>query len=602
MPKLKFKHVKPDVEYDYVIIGAGIAGLYSAWRILDHFGRDTKIAICERLNRTGGRLDSDQVDIRDDEFMPVPRGVSKVKEEQGGMRFNYEMHELMQTFEKLGLCDQIVPFPMSSSVSPKSGMPAINTNRYFIRGRSFTVAEANAGNNMIWSELYDLNEAEVGLSPSQIVTNVYRRLLLENRIKFGQEQTPEFWTKFRETCTWRGVKLIDWQMGGLLKDMGYSAECLELLADTIGFAGLFKGPGNAGDGMQVLADFPVDPVYYTLRDGFSTLPNSIVAEIKDSADIFLSTNVNSLQSIEGGFNVVLSEAQKYQNATPTNGETKTIRGKKVISAIASKGMKELFVRSTALHLHEGARQLWEDINASIGMELMKINFYYYEAWWLNGATGRPDIQFGPNFSSMPINSIYPFYAVDNVEVTDDGKSLKILDKDKPAALTMYCDFTNAVFWGGLQNVGPKYETALQIEEDELEPQRIYGASEAVVAELSKQLGILFGMTNVPSPALTSFRAWNGEDDFEFAYHQWGLSVEDSKVRARLAKPYADKDFFICNEAFSDMQGWVMGSLRSSNDALKHLGIKPLDNPQCKSSEPEEVSDESNRRYSGFWGG
>lgn len=596
MPKLSFKQVKEGDEFDFVIIGAGISGLYCAWRLLEKYGSETKIAIYERINRTGGRLDSDKVPIEDDEYLPTSRGESCVKEEQGGMRFNYEMKELMQTFKKLGICNQIVPFPMSSNVD------GVNTNRYYVRGTSFSVTEAAESDQMIWSEIYDLNTEEMGLSPAQIVTNAYRSILLENNIKFGQEQTPEYWSKLRETCTWRGVRLIDWQMGGLLKDMGYSDECVEMLADTIGFTGLFKGSGNAGDGLQVLADFPVDPVYYTFKKGFSTLPDTIVDQIKGSVKIFLSTNVNSIhRGNKRKFKLVLSEAEEFQNATPSNGELKEITAKKVISAVASKGTKDLFVRSPALHRHEKARQLWEDIDASLGMELMKINLYYYEAWWLNGSTGRPPIQFGPSFSNMPVNSIYPFYAAGNTEVTDDGKSLKILDSDKPAALTMYCDFTNAIFWSGLQNVGPKFTSDLQEDQNNVRPQALYPASQVLVKELSRQIGLLFGTTNVPVPALTSFRAWNGSDDFEYAYHQWKLGVVDSEVRRRLAKPYDDRDFFICNEAFSDMQGWVNGSLRSSNAVLKHLGIDPLDDDKCEGPADTEDKKASTICNSGLWG-
>jgi hypothetical protein len=103
-----------------------------------------------------------------------------VKGEQGGMRFNYNMTELMTLNGDLNLCDQIVPFPMSSTG---------DTNRLCIRGHSFSVAEANDGGNMIWSQLYNLDPREVGLSPMQIVTNAYNRILEANDIILEEDQT-----------------------------------------------------------------------------------------------------------------------------------------------------------------------------------------------------------------------------------------------------------------------------------------------------------------------------------------------------------------------------------------------------------------------------
>ncbi len=51
-------------EVDIVIVGAGMSGLYVAWRLLmDDPNRN--ICIVDRINRTGGRLDSDLVEFPD---------------------------------------------------------------------------------------------------------------------------------------------------------------------------------------------------------------------------------------------------------------------------------------------------------------------------------------------------------------------------------------------------------------------------------------------------------------------------------------------------------------------------------------------------------
>lgn len=582
----RFADASAEEAADIVIVGAGISGLYCAWRIAQE-QPDKTILIVERLNRTGGRLDTDIVRVKRHQH---------VREEEGGMRFNYQMNELMRLICALGLCDQIVPFPMGSED---------NTNRYNVRGHSFTVQDAADSDQMIWSELYALRPEEVGLSPTDIVTAAFNNILYANGV-VGTDGTPGFWQRFREEFTWKDKPMCEWQLWGLLRDMGYSEECVQMLSETIGFAGPFKSLANAGDALQILADFPNNPVYYTFREGFSTLPNAIVSWLEDNASdrvrILLSSNVDRITDGEGddAYTLAVTEAPGV-NANPfiPGGETKLVRcGERLILAAAARGLETLFITSPALHARSDAPTLWENLRSALGMKLMKINLYFDRPWWFNGQIGRPPIQFGPNFTDMPVNAVYPFYSLrrpDSPNTTPRPYAA--------AALTIYCDFDNTNFWKGLQNIGPKFTSELQAEQDEKGV--MFPASVAVVEEARRQLGTLFGTSWVPEPILTSYRLWNGEDDFEYAYHQWRLNVRDSAVMTYLAAPRADLN--VCNEAYSDMQGWVNGSLRSADNALGHLGISPLDGEKCQDPDDTRSTDPHTVRpfrpiRMGLWGG
>lgn len=579
MTKLTFDQSPSEHETDIVIVGAGISGLYTALRLVEE-DPDRTVTIVERLNRTGGRLDTDLIEFADDVV---------VREEEGGMRFNYDMTELMQLINKLGLCDQIVDFPMGSA-----GM----TNRFHLRGRSFTKAEANATVNRIWGEIYDLNENERGLSPTQLVTKAFDLVLAENGDSNTPGRTPEDWTHLRNNYTWQGTTLNNWQMWSLLRSMNYSEECIQMLTETIGFAGPFKAPINAGDAFQILADFPKDPTYFTFRDGFSTLPNTVAerltTEYGDRVTIRLSSNVDAIEREGDGFRFRITKAADDANSNPyiPDGETKYIRTHHTVLAVATAGMERLISTSPALNDHPLAHRLWESVHASRGMKLMKINLYFDSPWWGEKGIISPAVQFGPNFSSLPINAIYPFYALVDPDKTAEA----------PAALTIYCDFNNTNFWAGLQNLEPMFESPKQTEQNNKVPQTSFGASRALVDEAKRQLCTLFGTTTVPEPVLTSYRLWNGTDDFEYAYHQWRLGVNDIIVREFLANPM--DGVYCCNEAISDMQGWVNGSLRSSNDALARLGVGPLDNDPCTKDDVSETADTPAalvRVTPGLWG-
>lgn len=565
------------------IIGAGVSGLYCAWRLLEADpGR--RVTIVERLNRIGGRLDTDIVEIA---------GGRKVREEEGGMRFNYGMTELMTLNRALGLCDQIVPFPMASPDG---------TNRFFVRGRSFSTAAAAASDQMIWSHLYRLSPEETGFSPTDLVTNAFNAILRANGAQPEDGRPPEFWTRFREEFRWGGRPMKDWQVWGLLRTMGYSEECVDMLSQTIGFAGPFKSMANAGDAFQILADFPDDPHYYTFKNGFSTLPDALAAELErrhgDNVRVLLCADVDSVSRRAGGFRLDVTEAPEERDSRPSipGGVRKRIEAETLIVAVAAKGAEDLFHRSPAFRDDPDAERLWNAIHSALGMKLMKINLYFDHAWWRDGESGRPPVQFGPNFSDLPVNAVYPFYALPEQERLLHGAAE---DEGGPAALTIYCDFDKTNFWHGLQAGGPMFFSPLQEKESARRPQRIYGASVAVVDAAKAQFQKLFGVKDVPDPVLTSYRLWDGENDFEFAYHQWRMGVGDAAVRDYLSHPIEGVHF--CNEAFSDMHGWVNGSLRSANLALAHFGLKPLDGAPCESPHDAPPASAAARRP-GLWGG
>ena len=538
---------------DVLIVGAGVSGLYAAWRLLKN-NPNQKVTIIERLNRTGGRLDTDLIKIKNGSD-----GDSIVRDEEGGMRFTYEMTELMSLFYGLQLCDQIVDFPMT-------------TNRFFVRGRSFTADEAAANSNALWGELYDLDPAEQNQSPGTILNIIYNRILKANGVEEAPANpTPEFWQKFRLDFKWKGVPLNKWQMGGLFSDMGYSKECIKMMVDTVGFQAPFLSTVSAGEAWQILEDFPKNPHYHTFKYGFSTLIKALQEEVEEmGGKIHLNTNLNNISKAkDNGYSVKVSPSDSNTSSFPISKASKTIHASKIIMAIASNAMQQVFINSPVLREAKNAGQIWEDIHSIVNMRLLKINLYFAKPWWRNGETGQPPINFGPSFTDMPINAVYPFYPV-------DGPS-----NDNPAALTIYCDYNNTNYWEGLQNVGPLFDSKLQKEHSK-PPQTVFAASQMVVDEAIKQFKLLFKTHYVPDPVMTSYRNWDGEDHFGYAYHQWAMNTDDRKVISRMTQLIPEEEIYSCNEAWSDMQGWVNGSLRSTDLVLAKFGLENINDafPSC----------------------
>ncbi len=569
---------------EIVVVGAGMAGLYVSWRLLRE-DPAREICILERIDRTGGRLDSDVIRFDDGE---------RVKEEEGGMRFTFDtMDDLMSLFLILGIDDQIVPFPMNSG----------GNNRLHFRGHAFTNAEARRDDFAIWSELYDLQPAERGLDPKIMINTVFNRILAENpQFKHRPScRTPTFWQDFRLDCCWNGVALKDWTLWNLLDAMGYSNECITLLYRVLGFNGTFLSEMNAGEAFQLLEDFPAEPEFKTLENGFSTLPNALVRDI-GTERIFTGTNVDRIEDRdEDGY--TLSYTTAGADGAPRTG---TIRAQKVVLALPRLALEKLYIHSDALNrLDRGqAHTLWNTLQTTTNQPLLKINLYYDKAWWGNKLSGEAPVSFGPNFSDLPLGSVYPFYALDEalfaaaeyqawatvhdyeapVPVKLRLDAIAAAKFERPAALTIYCDYLNINFWRALQRNGELFNSSMQEKCSRMDLQTVYPASEAVVNAATGFFRKLFNTHYVPRPVLTSARIWSGSTRFDtppaeqvgYGVHQWGLHADDRQVMAALVEPMAG--LYTCGEAYSDYQGWVEGALRSADRVLatKGLGcLKPI---------------------------
>ncbi len=147
---------------EVVIVGAGVAGLYCAYRLLTE-GKAKDVVIIERLNRIGGRLDTDLIQVKG-----ADGKVETVRDEEGGMRFNFGMHQLMALNGALNLCDSLVPFPMAPT-KPGFGL------YYFLRSNQFL-----NGNDAKWSQLYNLSQNEQGKSPGTLLGEIFQTILDAN--------------------------------------------------------------------------------------------------------------------------------------------------------------------------------------------------------------------------------------------------------------------------------------------------------------------------------------------------------------------------------------------------------------------------------------
>lgn len=508
---------------DIIIVGGGVGGLYCTWRLLEK-NPQTKILLFEQNNRIGGRLDTNLVRI--DGHL--------VKEEQGGMRFQKTQNTLMKLIEKLGL--KKIPFNMGDK-----------NNIFYLRGKKFTVGDTT--DNKIWKTIYNLNKDEEDKSSADILEEVIDKILEKNHLTNDDfPHTPEEWQNFRLNLEYKDRKIYKWGFWSLLSEYGLSQECITMLHDTQGFVGPYIQLVNAGTALQLFEDFPKDPEFFAFPLGFGTLPKTL----NDKIDEILQKNQPGWKVINEGshVNTLNYSDGKYQVVVSKQNNSFTFSSDKVILALPKFALEKLTATSTLLSSN---RPFLQAINGVVSMFLSKINLYYEERWWYT----KFHLNAGGSFTDLPIDQLYCFEPIEGEE------------KDGPSAITLYCSDFRGNYWEELQSVGEPYHT----EKFPENPPDMVPASTVVVEQATKQLKLMLGADDIPNPLLTSFKRW-AVDASGSAYHQWKIGANDVDLTRAIWHPH--KEVYVCGEAFSDVQAWVEGTLRTSERVLTDgFGLKPL---------------------------
>jgi hypothetical protein len=139
----------------------------------------------------------------------------------------------------------------------------------------------------------------------------------------------------------------------------------------------------------------------------------------------------------------------------------------------------------------------------------------------------------------------------------------------------YTDALDLGYWEGLR-YGPAYPdqpnpfTGSNPGSPEWPSQ---AATNAMVAEVTRQLAAVHSTLQVPMPYTTAFKDWR-DDPFGAAMHAWNPGVMSDQVMAALMQPRPGAGLFICGEAYSRHQGWAQGALMSAENVVEALGLAP----------------------------
>jgi lysine 2-monooxygenase len=514
---------------DVGLIGAGIAGVYSAWRLQQN-GRTP--VVFENSRRIGGRLMS-----------VTPPGMPDITGELGGMRFLSVQQMVSSLISYLGLSTALFPL----------GGP---NNLASLRSKILT------GDDFSNPALvpYNLLPSEQGKNPGELLVGAINTV-----IPNATTLTPQQWETVKQETMWNGDHLYNWGLWNVLLSINsatgqpvLSSEAYALLYDGGGYESLVDNWNCAEAFEYLLIDFPSNAQYQRLARGYQTLPQTLAQQFRQNGG---TINIaNSLMRITlntvNGANVVDFDVFDL-NTQSTN----YYRANALILALPRRALEIVFANSLLLP------DLQFVLDAVMPMPAQKTLLAYSSPWWQE-ALGLVN---GRSTTDLPIRQVYYF----GTQSGPDPNSL---------LLATYADGRCESFWRPLwggsitankstgklfakSQTKSKYfaPQAFQLAHPEIAPPAPLDVVETLQQLLAQMHGI--PLSDIPEPYFAAHMDWT-LDPYGAGWHFWQAGVNVAQTISGIRQPYNDYPLYICGEAYSNEQGWVEGALTSAEHVMQ----------------------------------
>lgn len=521
---------------DIAIVGAGVSGVYSAWRLKTKYPKK-KIVVFEASDHTGGRLLSVQ-----------PPGIGNMVAELGGMRILPATQPLIAALLKelnkeLPKNQRIetYPFPVDEP-----------QNIAFLRGTYLRLSDFTQNPDKV---PYRLSFLERGNSSGTIMVNAIEQIVPGiTNAKLSDDQRR----KMAREAVFGGRPLYEQGFWNVLLRV-ITGEAYQLGLDAGGYDSVLSN-WNAADAIPwFLSDFGITPVYEGFKQGFQQVPKTLAALFeKLGGEIRYGAKLDGFSHKDKQFEL------RFQDTTVNAGT--------LILAMPRRSLDLIAPGSPQLQEPAVARL----IGSVTPQPLFKLFTTYANPWWraagYNDAKGTfVPVESGRTVTSLPVRQTYYW-------PTSEGKPAKA----GPAMLmASYDDGSNIGFWDGLRPQRRRAWRSGQEVPVPLHPFHAsvqaktptvwdrYQASQEMVDEVARQLATIHGLSYTPKVEAAAFRDW-GDDPFGGGWNSWNIGVHSWEVKEKITQPIAGVPLHICGEAYSDAQGWVEGALDTADIMLRKI--------------------------------
>lgn len=521
------------IELDVAVVGGGVSGAYSAWRLQQDRGERQQIGLFEYSDRIGGRLYS----------ISMP-GMPHVKAEVGGMRYIPDEHLMVAGLvEHLGLPTK--DFPMGAP-EPTGAQ----CNLFYLRGKHLRLRELSDPDKLP----YNLAWSERGLGPTNLQVQVM------NAIYPGMADLS--------LCQQMGLSVFGkplWTYG--FWDLMYrclSTEAYHFMKDAGGYD---ANVANANAVTQLPAtEYKDDTRFLTLRDGYDQLPITLVKQFNEQLPGVRPTGERVWMNQRLAEILIDDDPDAAYRYTLVFERTATQGGK---TAAASCGTRtEVKARQIILAMPRRSLELIESrffddpwLQANIPSVLIqsafKLFLAYERPWWrsLGLVAGR-------SVTDLPVRQVY-YFGTEGEQPGGEPNLNSLL-------MASYNDMSTVTFWKSLED-GPAFEgrppSCLPAGTAATPPEMESRPTQAMVDVASQQLAEVHALPGIEQPYAAVFHDWTN-DPYGGGWHEWKANYRLDEIMCRMRKPVDGEDIHIVGSAYSNGQGWVEGALDTAESTLQ----------------------------------
>ena len=559
-----------NTDYDVAIVGGGISGIYTAWRLMmaDKIdapfvkkSKDQKlrIAIFEGSDRIGGRL-----------LTARAPGFPHMNCEIGGMRYVSSqklISSLVENELNLPRHEQDVDEPI---------------NIVYTRGnrlRNYQLSDPEA-------LPYKLSDKEMawlrkGNSASDFIGWAVEELFPDIKGLSGKKLE-----KFLQAAKIDDVPLYEHGFWNILAKV-MSNEAYQLAKTTIGYDALGMNT-NAVNSIAEYFDFTPDVKYFLLNDGYDSVPWTLQQQFENAGgEVHLNSWLQCFEetTLSDGSNGVALSFKKEKG-------TNSIKARAIVLAMPKRSIELLQQKGPVLDPMRAPHVRFM-MNSVEPVDLYKIFLAYEFPWW-----EKTFVKAGRSLTDLPVRQCYYW----GVEGRQPGGN----PENKNSMIMAYNDMSSSEFWGGLRDapLGPgntiewplpvnkkmkglhaksksferKPMPHVQHDQTDKWGERLRQnwesrpAPHKMVMEMHRQLMEMHHITDAPEPLEAAYMDWS-DDPYGGAVHFWNSGYKSWEILVEMTKPVDDFPCFICGEAYSTNQTWVEGALQTAEIVLqKHFKL------------------------------
>lgn len=527
---------------DVAVVGAGVSGLYSAWRLLtSQQPRPTasggqpaasladgarKVAVFEGSERVGGRL-----------LSVIPPGMPDARVEIGGMRYTSSHLQVAGLVSYLGLATE--PFTVSRP-----------ENVAYVRGKRLRTKDLGNARKIPYNISKQDLEGLKGGVPALAAQNFLKIVLNTKTVDL---KTVD-WLAVAKTGRYEGRKLSDLSMRYLFtRSVGH--EAFQYAYDTSGYDSIFH-TWNAADGFPWnLDDYGAEVTYSHVTDGYLRVALKLQGLLEAAGG-----------SVQLKHRLVSFDAVTLVDGTPgvelkfargVGGQTVTILARHLVLAMPRRSIELLDESGVVLDRNNTAvRALIQSVTP---IPLFKIALAYNTRWWEKLGITR-----GQTVTDLPIRQCY-YWPVED-------------PKSKKGIVLVYDDGQDLEYWASLRslthNVAFEDQSKAPAKPGALPNWHDYKAPKLMVQEVHRQLLEIHGIKarKQYEPYSAAYHDW-GCDPFGGGANFWPLHVESHTVSKQIIQPMPKIPVYVCGDAYSHAQGWVEGALATAEEMLQgHMGL------------------------------